>query len=140
MDAVKIEIKAYINASLGKVWLAYTQPNHIVNWNFANKEWCCPYAENQLEIGGRYKARMEAKDGSFGFDFEGVYSEVDMESRLHFVMPDQRHVIIDFSAGEDNTLVKIAFDAETSNSIKLQRDGWQSILNNFKNYVEHIQG
>lgn len=138
MSLQKIKIQSIIKAEVRFVWSCYTEPQHIVNWNFASREWCCPKAENDLTVGGKYAARMEAKDGSFGFDFEGTYVEIVLEKHLHFVMPDQRHVIIDFEAIGDNTKLSIEFDAEEMNSVELQRNGWQAILDNFKNYVEHL--
>ncbi len=134
----KLKINALINAEIEKVWDAYTNPVHIVNWNFADVSWHCPSAENDLKIGGKYKARMEAKDGSFGFDFEAIYTNLEMDKHFTFEM-DNREVNVNFVSQENNkTIVQIAFDPENENSLELQQNGWQAILNNFKTYVEQL--
>lgn len=133
---MKISIDSEINANKKKVWNYYTQPEHIVNWNFATDDWQCPSAENDMQVGGKYKARMEAKDGSFGFDFEAVYSAVNPENSFSYTMPDGREVVAEFEPNGDSTKVKINFDAETTNDVEMQRGGWQAILDNFKKYIE----
>ncbi|NND33362.1 MAG: activator of HSP90 ATPase [Saprospiraceae bacterium] len=132
----KIEIEAKISAPAAKVWEYYTDPKHIVHWNFASVDWCCPSAENDLRVGGTYKARMEAKDGSFGFDFEAIYSDMIPTKSFSYQLGDGRDVKVDFNAMEQGTEVKVAFDPESQNPVEMQRDGWQAILNNFKSYVE----
>lgn len=134
----KISIQAEIAAATNKVWDAYTNPAHIVNWNFASDDWCCPSATNDLRVGGKYTARMEARDGSFGFDFESVYDEVKPEEKLVFTLTDGRQVNIHFNGQGNTTKVDITFDAETENPVDMQRDGWQAILNNFKKYTEQL--
>jgi uncharacterized protein YndB with AHSA1/START domain len=134
----KLNIEAIVNASLEKVWEYYTQPQHIIHWNFADDSWCCPSAENDLQIGGKYKARMEAKDGSFGFDFEGIYESVVILKNLSYGLEDGRKVIVSFEPIENQTMVKVQFDAETENSLELQKGGWQAILNNYKKYTESL--
>lgn len=136
MSFEKITIEATINASPSKVWEYYTQPNHITNWNFADPSWCCPTASNNLKIGGKYSARMEAKDGSFGFDFEATYDDVRDNEKLAYTMADSRTVLVSFDEENGKTKVTTLFDAEGENPIEMQRDGWQAILNNFKSYVE----
>lgn len=136
MHFEQITIQATIEANKQKVWQYYTAPEHIVNWNFASTDWCCPTAKNDLQIGGKYFARMEAKDGSFGFDLEAIYDEVAVEESFTFIMLDGRKVKVDFKESNLTTLLEIVFDAETENSIELQKAGWQAILNNFKQYVE----
>jgi uncharacterized protein YndB with AHSA1/START domain len=136
MSTPTITIQATITADQKKVWEYYTNPHHITNWNFAIDTWHCPTASNDLRVGGKYIARMEAKDGSFGFDFEGVYDEVVEGQRLAYTMPDGRKVIVDFNSMGDKTSVTVTFDAETENSLDLQRQGWQSILNNFQKYTK----
>ena len=131
----KIIIKAIISADKQKVWDYYTQPEHITKWNFADPSWHCPSASNDLKIGGRYIARMEAKDGSFGFDFEAVYSEISMENNFTYGL-DKRNVIVEFKELNKQTEITVSFDPENENPIELQRNGWQAILNNFKNYTE----
>lgn len=136
MQATKIDITATIAVDRSKVWAYYTQPEHITKWNYANDDWHCPHAENDLRVGGKYKARMEAKDKSFGFDFEAIYDEVKDQSRIAYTMGDGRQAITTFETEGKATKVKTTFDAEGENSLELQRDGWQAILNNFKRYVE----
>ena len=131
----KIIIKAIISADKQKVWDYYTQPDHITKWNFADPSWHCPSASNDLKIGGRYVARMEAKDGSFGFDFEAVYSKISMENNFTYGL-DKRNVIVEFKELNKQTEITVSFDPENENPIELQRNGWQAILNNFKNYTE----
>jgi uncharacterized protein YndB with AHSA1/START domain len=133
---MKISIEAIISASREKVCEYYTNPQHIIKWNFASEDWCCPSAENDLQIGGKYKARMEAKDKSFGFDFEGVYNEVIMGKQLTYTLGDQRTVSVIFEDLGTQTKITIHFDAENQHSPEIQKNGWQAILNNFKQYAE----
>ena len=137
MEATKITIYATISAGTQKVWNYYTQPEHITKWNFASPDWHCPSASNDMRIGGKYTARMEAKDGSFGFEFEATYSEITENQKFVYIMPDGREVSV--SMNEDNHLtnITVCFDTETENPVDLQREGWQAILNNFKNYAEN---
>jgi uncharacterized protein YndB with AHSA1/START domain len=134
--ATKVTIQATIDADVEKVWESYTLPEHITKWNFATDDWQCPYAENDLRPGGTYKARMEAKDGSFGFDFEAVYDEVQPRKSLAYTMGDGRRARVDFEETGPSTKVTVAFDAEDQNDVEMQRAGWQAILNNFKKYTE----
>lgn len=133
--ATKITVSAIINAPLQKVWDSYTNPRHIVHWNFASTDWCCPWATNDLQVGGKYCARMEAKDESFGFEFEATYSEVVEFSKITYAAAD-REITTTFIIKENVTEVTTVFDAEIENPIEMQQQGWQAILNNFKNYVE----
>ena len=132
----KVIIQANVSANIKKAWEYYTQPAHITKWNFATDDWMCPDASNDMRIGGKYIARMEAKDGSFGFDFEAVYNEISDGEKFTYIMPDNREVNVIFNQNGDATEVTVKFDAETENPIELQREGWQSILNNFKKYTE----
>jgi uncharacterized protein YndB with AHSA1/START domain len=137
---MKITIKLSINAKKQKVWDYYTKPVHITKWNFANSNWHCPSAKNDMQIGGKYQARMEAKDKSFGFNFEAIYTKINQGNNFTYVMADQREVNVHFNQDPINsnlTNLIVEFDAEQQNSIEVQREGWQSILNNFKNYVEN---
>ncbi len=138
----QITVKSNIKAAVEKVWDCYTNPKHIVNWNFASPEWCCPTATNELKQGGRYMARMESKDGSMGFDFEAIYSEVVPLKKLCYTMGDDvnigRKAIVIFEQIDHITEVKVSFDPEDENSIELQKNGWQAILDNFKGYVESL--
>lgn len=136
MDTEKITVEATIKGDLQKIWRYWTQPTHIMKWNFASDDWFCPKAENDLRVGGKMSSRMEAKDGSFGFDFEGVYDEVVDHERITYTIPDGRVSTTTFESLGEHVQVNIIFDAESQNPIAMQRNGWQAILNNFKNYVE----
>ncbi|MBL8565033.1 MAG: SRPBCC family protein [Hyphomicrobiaceae bacterium] len=133
-----ITISANVSAPVAKVWNAFTTPAGIKSWNFASDDWCCPSAEVDLRVGGKHKARMEAKDGSFGFDFEAEYSEVVPNKVIAFVMTDGRRARTTFEQQGSATVVTTVFDAESQNSIEMQRNGWQAILDNFKRYVERL--
>lgn len=133
---MKITIQATVKADVQKAWDCYTLPEHITNWNFASDDWHCPSAENDLQPGGRYKARMEAKDGSFGFDFEATYDEIINQKKIVYTLDDGRKVVTDFEDLDGKTKVTTMFDAESENSIDMQKEGWQAILNNFKKYTE----
>ncbi len=131
----KITITALVQGNKNKVWEYYTKLEHIVQWNFADPSWHCPSASNDLKVGGKYVARMEARDGSFGFDFEAVYTEVVPGECLSYVMWD-RHATVTFEEKEGHTLVTVSLDPETENPVEMQRQGRQAILDNFKNHTE----
>lgn len=131
----KITVTATINADAKKVWEYYTNPAHIVHWNFADPSWHCPSATNDMKVGGIYKARMEARDGSFGFDFEVVYTAIIPGKQFSYEFGG-RTATVTFDDKGDQTTVTVTFDPETVNPIEMQREGWQSILNNFKSYTE----
>jgi uncharacterized protein YndB with AHSA1/START domain len=135
MNTTKITVQVIINADAKKVWDYYTNPKHIIHWNFAAPSWHCPSAENDLQIGGTYKARMEAKDGSFGFDFEAIYTEI-IEGKKFTYEFDGRTITVQFDNLGNQTEVVVTFDAENENPIEIQQGGWQMILNNFKAYTE----
>ena len=135
MDLNKITIKATILADKTKVWDYYTKPEHITKWNFADPSWHCPTASNDLKVGGRYFARMEAKDGRFGFDFEASYLDIKIYEKFIYEFGD-RQALVEFNSKNGQTEVMITFDPETEHPIEMQRVGWQSILNNFKKYTE----
>lgn len=132
-----IKIEAEINAGIEKVWDCFTKPEHIVNWNFAADDWQCPRAENDLRVGGKLSSRMEAKDGSFGFDFNCVYKEIVTKKKLSLEMEDGRKWFVYFEAQGDKTIVVEEFDPESQNPHEMQQAGWQMILNNFKKYTEN---
>ena len=132
----QITIESIVSAKASKVWEYWTKPEHITRWNFADRSWQCPSAENDLRIGGKYKARMEAKDGSFGFDFEAIYDEVVDQQKITYTMGDGRKSTTTFEDLGDKTKVTTVFDAEAQNPAEMQKNGWQAILNNFKAYVE----
>ena len=133
MSTTKITVQASINADKNKVWDYYTNPEHITQWNFADPSWHCPSAQNDMRVGGTYLARMEAKDGSFGFDFEAVYTDIKDGEQFSYEFGG-RMATVSFEPANGQTEVTVSFDAETENPVELQRGGWQSILNNFKNY------
>lgn len=137
MEKRKITIHAGINANIVKVWEFYNEPKHITKWNFTDPLWHCPTATNDLRVGGRYSARMEAKDGSFGFDFNGLYIEVIEHEKIAYLLEDERTVEITFENENGSTLLTITFEAENQNTLEAQKQGWQSILDNFKKYVEN---
>ena len=132
----KITIESTVSASPAKVWESWTEPKHITKWNFAADTWQCPRASNDLRVGGKYSARMEAKDGSFGFDFDAVYDEVVAQKKMTYTLGDGRKVSTQFEDLGGKTKITTVFDAETQNPEEMQRQGWQSILSNFKKYVE----
>jgi uncharacterized protein YndB with AHSA1/START domain len=131
-----IEVEAAIYASINEVWKRWTDPRYITQWNFASPEWHCPSAENDLRVGGRFNYRMEDKAGKMGFDFSGIYTNVLQHRIIEYRLDDDRFVKIEFLPGADNTMIIQSFEAETENSLELQRKGWRLILNSFKNFVE----
>lgn len=131
-----ITVEALINAPIKKVWECFTKPEHIVNWNFASDDWHCPNAINDFRTGGKFSWRMEAKDGSMGFDFGGTYTEIKNFETIKYQIGDGRNVELNFSVQKNSILVTETFEAESTHSIEQQRLGWQLILNNFKKYVE----
>ena len=131
---VTVEIK--INASLDKVWECWTSPEHIINWNFASDDWCCPSATNVLQHGKKFSWRMEAKDGSMGFDFTGTYDKIEERNSIEYHLDDGRKVLINFSKADDIVKLVETFETEDIHTIEQQRAGWQAILGNFKKYVE----
>lgn len=135
-EKTTITISATINAPVEKVWALWTDPRHIVKWNNASDDWHTPHATNDLREGGKFVSRMEARDGSMGFDFEGIYSVVKKHEQIAYTMSDGRKVNIVFERKEKITDVTVVFEAEQMNPIEMQRDGWQAILNNFKKHVE----
>lgn len=134
-----ITVEATINAPVEKVWKLWTEPEHITKWNNASEEWHTPKAENELRTGGKFLSRMEAKDGSAGFDFEGIYNEVEKNKLITYTIADGRQVNVRFTGNENTTTVSEAFEAENTFSIEMQQSGWQAILNNFKKYVESFK-
>ena len=134
----KITIEANISAPPEQVWQCWTQPEHITKWNQASEDWHTPRAESDLRVGGRFSNRMESKDGTLGFDFWGIYDVVEPPRRLDFTIGDGRAVQIVLQSTDGGTHVVETFEAESENSVELQRQGWQSILDNFKRYVENL--
>lgn len=131
-----ITVETLVNATVGIVWKYWTEPQHITKWNNASDDWHTPFAENDLRAGGKFLSRMEAKDGSFGFDFSGIYDEVKLNEIISYILGDGRKVKIIFIAQENKTKIIEIFESEDTNSIELQQKGWQAILDNFKRYSE----
>jgi uncharacterized protein YndB with AHSA1/START domain len=136
-DKTNITIKAMIKAPVNLVWKMWITPEDIKKWNYASDDWHCPYVDNDLRVGGRFTSRMEAKDGSAGFDFTGVYEKVIVNELIDYDMEDGRKVNTQFIARDNNTEVIETFEAENVNSVEMQREGWQAILDNFKKFVEN---
>ncbi len=132
----KITVENVIKAPVEKVWDFWTSPKHIVKWNSASDDWHTPKSENDLRVGGKFLSRMEAKDGSMGFDFGGTYTEVKNHQLINYTMEDGREVSTSFESRGNETNVVTVFDAESVNSVELQKGGWQAILDNFKKYTE----
>jgi uncharacterized protein YndB with AHSA1/START domain len=135
-NVTRITVETIVNAPVEKVWKFWSAPEHITKWCAASDDWHAPKAENDLTVGGKFFTRMEAKDGSFGFDFGGVYDEVKTNELIEYTMGDGRKVVIKFAGNGNETKVTETFDAETTHSIEMQQGGWQAILDNFKKYTE----
>lgn len=133
---IAITIEAMIDAPVAKAWEYWSKPEHIMQWCNASPDWHAPHAENDLQVGGKFVTRMEAKDGSFGFDFAGVYDEVKTNELITYTLGDERKVSIHFSSDGNTTKIVETFEAEEENPVEMQRGGWQAILDNFKNHVE----
>lgn len=135
-EKTKITVQTIVNAPIERVWKLWTDPEHIMQWNNASPDWHTPKASNDLKVGGKFSFYMAAKDGSFGFDFNGIYDEVKNHELLSYTIEGGRKVSITFNAQGSTTEVIEIFEAEDVNSIELQQGGWQAILNNFKAYTE----
>jgi uncharacterized protein YndB with AHSA1/START domain len=133
-----ITVSTTIAAPLDRVWQAYTTPEDIRAWNAASPDWHTTAASVDLRVGGHFSSRMEARDGSMGFDFAGVYTEVVPQQRLAYDFGD-RHATVSFTPGPEGVTVSVSFDPETNFSEEQQRAGWQAILDNFKRHVESGQ-
>lgn len=136
--ATKITVEATINAPVEKVWNYWNEPRHIIRWNNASDDWCTLKASNDLKPGGKLSSTMAAKDGSFSFDFGGVYDVVKHHEFIEYTMDDGRKVSVRFTANGNDTTIVETFDAETENPLEMQQQGWQAILNNFKKYTEGV--
>ena len=133
----KITVSATIDAGIEKVWKYWTEPRHITNWNTATDEWHTPKAENDLKEGGRFVYRMEAKDGSFGFDFGGEYTEIREQELLAYKLDDGRKAKVSFEEKDKKVTLTEEFEVEDQNPVEMQKEGWQAILSNFKKYTEN---
>jgi len=136
---IAITVSVIIEAPVQIVWEYWTNPKHIINWNNASPDWHTPRAENDLRAGGTFLSRMEARDGSMGFDFSGKYTKVEQQKLIELTLDDDRKVQVRFDADGNNTIVTEVFEAEQENTLELQETGWQAILNNFKKYVEALE-
>jgi uncharacterized protein YndB with AHSA1/START domain len=132
-----LEVSVQIAAPLSEVWNKWTQAEHVVNWNFAHESWCCPKAEVDFRVGGASNYRMEAKDGSFGFDLKSTFLDLQFPSYIASQLEDGRGVEVQFIEGETGVLLKQRFEPESENPLDLQQQGWQAILNQFKFYCEN---
>lgn len=135
-EKTPVTVEATVKAPIEKVWDTWIQPEHITKWCAASADWHAPKAENDLRDGGTFTTRMEAKDGSFGFDFGGTYTNVQKHKVIDYEMSDGRKVHITFEGKGNETRIVETFDAETQNPVEMQREGWQAILNNYKSYTE----
>jgi uncharacterized protein YndB with AHSA1/START domain len=131
-----LTVATTVNAPVEKVWEYWSSPEHITKWCTPTEEWHTPTAENDLRTGGKFSSRMEAKDGSMGFDFAGVYDEVRPNEYIEYTIGDGRKVEITFSINGNQTKVVENFEAESINPIEMQQGGWQAIIDNFKKYTE----
>ena len=131
-----ITVKAEVNSNINIVWDYWTKPEHVMEWNNASPDWHCPDATNDLTVNGEFHYTMAAKDGSVSFDFWGTYVKVDPTKTLEIFLGDGRSLNIDFADQGESVLITETFEPEEVNSMELQTMGWQSILNNFKHYVE----
>src|ERR1051326_7086123 len=136
MSKTNITVTANIKAPIEKVWELWNKPEHIIKWNYASPDWHTPRAENDLRVGGKFSSRMEARDGSFGFDFGGVYDAVKANELIEYTLGDERKVKITFTSQGDKTKIVESFEAESMNPVEMQKGGWQAILDNFKKYTE----
>lgn len=133
-----ITVQCKVNAPIETVWECWITPKHITKWNNASDDWHTPYAENDLQVGGKFKSTMASKDGTMSFDFEGVYTSVKQNEAIEYVIADGRKVRISFAVTPNGVEVIESFAPETVNSEEMQRVGWQAILNNFKKYTESL--
>ncbi len=131
-----ITVSAKIDAPVKKVWDLWTDPKHIIHWSYASDDWHSPRATNDLRVGGKFSCRMEAKDGSEGFDFGGVYTRIEYLKTIDSILGDDRMVHTVFQSVGNSTTLSESFEAENTNPVEMQHEGWQAILNNFKKYVE----
>lgn len=131
---MKIIVETIVNAPIAKVWSAYTTPVDIRQWNAASEDWHTTKASVDLRVGGAFTSRMEAKDGSFGFDFAGIYTKIKVNELIEYTFGD-RTCVVEFMPSANDVTVRVTFDAESENSVEQQRQGWQAILNNFARHV-----
>ena len=140
MEKTPITVQTTVAAPMDKVWNAWITPEDIVNWNNASDDWHTPKAENDLRVGGKFIYRMEARDGSVGFAFTGIYKEVTPKAKIVYKLEDDRKVVVTFEEVNGSVTVTEVFDPEDQNSVELQQAGWQAILDNFRQYTENKPG
>jgi uncharacterized protein YndB with AHSA1/START domain len=133
-----ITVSSLVNAPIELAWQAFTQPEHITRWNFASEDWECPTASNDLREGGAFSSRMQAKDGSMGFDFAGTYSKVIPLEQFEYTIGDRSVSVTFENINGNQTRITEAFEAENENSAELQKNGWQAILENYKKHTESL--
>jgi len=131
-----ITVENIVNAPVQKVWDYWNNPDHVTQWCYASEEWHAPWAKADMRVGGTFTTKMEAKDGSMGFEFSGVYDALIENEYIEYTIADGRKVTITFTANGDTTKIVESFEAESMNPIEMQKGGWQSILDNFKKYTE----
>jgi uncharacterized protein YndB with AHSA1/START domain len=136
MGKVIITVRSEINLPIPEVWKLWTTPEDIVKWNYASEDWHTPQAFNDLREGGSFNFRMEARDGSFGFDFYGIYDTIIQNKKICYTLGDERKVEISFEGKNKKVEIIESFEAESTNPVEMQKSGWQSILENFKKYAE----
>lgn len=136
---MQITVETRVNAPIADVWRAYTTPEDIKQWNTASDDWHTTSSSVDLRVGGTFSSRMEAKDGSMGFDFAGTYTKIEEPKLIEYAIGD-RSGRVELIPGKDDVLVRVTFDAETENPVEQQRGGWQAILDRFARYVEEKQG
>ena len=135
-NRVSITVETAVAVSPELAWAYWTEPRHITQWNQASDDWHTPSVEQDLRVGGRFSSRMESRDGKFGFDFWGIYDAVEPYRLIAYTIGDERKVSVLFDAVRGGTQITETFEAETENSVDLQRTGWQAILDSYKRYVE----
>ncbi|RYY45520.1 MAG: polyketide cyclase [Chitinophagaceae bacterium] len=133
-----VTIHTVVNAPVAKTWETYSNPDHITKWNQASPEWHTPWSKNDLRVGGAFSCRMEAKDGSMGFEFSGIYDAVEPGKYMEYHLEDGRRVTVGFESIGETTKIIQTFEPESSNPVDMQQMGWQAILDSFKNYTEGI--
>jgi uncharacterized protein YndB with AHSA1/START domain len=134
---MKITVEKQVNAPVATVWRAYTSPEHVTKWNAASDDWHCPSATSDLRNGGQFSSRMEAKDGSMGFDFAGTYTDIIEHKLIAYAFGD-RAATVEFVPDRNGVAVRVTFDSESTHSMEQQRDGWQAILNRFARHAESL--
>ena len=133
-----LTVQVTVDAPVEKAWESFTNPDHIVKWNQASPDWHSPWSKNDLREGGAFSTRMEAKDGSFGFEFGGIYDAVEINKYIEYTLGDGRKVTVTFSDEGSATKVVETFEAESTNPIEMQQGGWQAIMDSYKNYTEAL--